>query len=169
MKQTIKNPGNIWNLLLNHLQSCHSITGSWPLNMLCPSLSAQACFILLYHLATLVLLSISWNASQPSMALSTPYTAKSAKSEIESRHTYEIFRGNKVKLPRSKRERHQIVFALFQNHIKYLLSTNRWISKKEPTLVCQKDVHARLAIFEKKFPLHVYFPAFLLVFALQVY
>ena len=98
MKQKIKNPGIVWNLLLNHLQSCHSITGSWPLNMLCPSLSAQACFILLYHLATLVLLSISWNASQPSMALSTPYTAKSAKSEIESRHTYEIFRGNKVKL-----------------------------------------------------------------------
>ena len=47
------------------------------------------------------------------MALSTPYTAKSAKSEIESRHTYEIFHGNKDKLLRSKIERHQIVFALF--------------------------------------------------------
>ena len=55
------------------------------------------------------------------------------------------------------------------------------------TLVCRIDVHARLLIlrknsslhglilvcafivFEKKIPLHVYFPAFLLLFALHVY
>ena len=59
--------------------------------------------------------------------------------------------------------------------------------KRLPTLVSRIDVHARLLIlrknsplhglilvctfivFEKKIPLHVYFPAFLLVFALHVY
>ena len=59
--------------------------------------------------------------------------------------------------------------------------------KRIGTLVYQIDVHARLLIlrkkfslhglilvcmiivFEKKIPLHVYFPAFLLVFALHVY
>ena len=58
---------------------------------------------------------------------------------------------------------------------------------KPPTLVCRIDVHARLLIlrkesplhglnlpctfivFEKKIPLHVYFPAFIMVFALHVY
>ena len=58
---------------------------------------------------------------------------------------------------------------------------------KAYTLVCRIDVHARLSIlrknsplhglilvcmfivFEKKIPLHVYFPACVLVFALHVY
>ena len=77
-------------------------------------------------------------------------------------------------------------FFIFFNY-KRILKNSKEILTRAYTLVCLIDVHARLLIlrknfplhglilvcmfivFEKKIPLQVYFPAFLLLFALHVY